>query len=81
MNINVTYSLIGLRAAAFAALLSGNTLIAERLYALADLVEAGKATDAHMTEVAALLKSRTLTAEDFDAVMAKISANHAAIQS
>lgn len=76
----VTLGVIGLRAAALALLLSGRTAEANKLYALADLVEAGQASDEHMKLVAEKLKSRSLTDADWQDVMDRIAADSARLQ-
>jgi hypothetical protein len=77
---NLTLAIIGLRASALALLLSGNTVAANRMYALADLVEAGRATDEQMRLVAEILKNGGPTDADWDALMTSIEAGHAALQ-
>lgn len=70
-------ALLSLRAAALAATLAGQASTGNALYALADLVESGRATDAHLAEVAEKLKSRELTDADWDDVRARIEADAA----
>lgn len=79
MNMT-TLVLIALRAAALGLALTGSKS-ADRLYTLADLIEAGKLTDDHMREVAERLKSRDITDADWDDVMARIDAASAALHS
>lgn len=67
--------LIALRSAALAAALAGQARVSNGLYALADAVEAGRATEAHMAEVAEKLKAREITAVDWDEVAARIAAD------
>lgn len=76
----LTLAIVGLRAAALALLVAGDTRSSERLYTLADLVEAGKATDDHMALVAEKLKQRELTDADWDDVMSRINADSAGLQ-
>lgn len=78
---SVTLAIIGLRAAALALVVAGDSKSADRLYLLADVVEAGKATDEHMRIVAEKLKSSELTADDWDDVMRRIEEDYAALQS
>ena len=68
----VTLVIIALRAAALGVSLSGSSRRGDHLYAIADLVEAGAATDAHMQEVADTLSDRHATDADFDDVLARI---------
>lgn len=68
-----TLMLIALRSAALGLTLSGGSRRGDQLYQLADLVEAGQATDAHMKEVAAKLKDRNATDADFDDVLGRIA--------
>jgi hypothetical protein len=76
----VTLAVIGLRAAALALLVAGDVKTSDRLYLLADLVEAGRATDEHMALVAEKLKSRELTEADWDDVFARIEADFGTLQ-
>lgn len=73
----VLIALLALRSAALAATLAGQASTGNALYALADLVESGRATDAHLAEVAEKLKSRELTDADWDDVRARIEADAA----
>lgn len=75
------FVLVALRAAALSLSLAGRTKASEYLYLLADVVEAGRATDAHMAGVAEVLKNRTLTDADWDDVEARIQLHSAALQS
>lgn len=77
----LTLTVIGLRAAALALLVSGRTKEANGMYALADVLEAGKATDEHMKIVAEKLKSRDITDQDWDDVIARINADSDRLQS
>lgn len=77
----VTLAIIGLRAAALALLVAGDTTSSQRMYLLADLVESGKATDAHMKTVAEKLKAGPLSDADWDDVMKRIEDDYAALQS
>lgn len=75
------FVLVALRATALSlSFIPGRARAAEYLYLLADVVEAGRATDAHMQAVADLLKSRTLTDADWDDVEARIQLHSAALQ-
>ncbi len=73
-------AVVGIRAAALALLLSGNTVASQRLYTLADLIEAGKATDEHMRLVAEKLKNGGPTEEEWSELMDRIEADHAELQ-
>lgn len=77
---NLTLAIIGIRAAALALLLSGNTIASQRMYALADLIEAGKATDEHMKLVAEKLKNGGPSEEDWADLLERIDADHAELQ-
>jgi len=77
---SVTLAIIGLRAAALSLAIAGDTKSSDRLYLLADLVESGRATDAHMQLVADKLKSRELTEADWDDVMVRIEEDFAKLQ-
>lgn len=74
-------AVITLRAAALAATLAGRSSTASALYSLADLTESGIAVDAHMAEVAAKLKDRTLTDADWSDVANRIHADSTRLQS
>lgn len=74
MNTTILVT-IGLRAAALAVGLSGQSKASDRLYALADTIEAGRATEEHMKLVAELLKSRSLTPEDWDDLDRRLKAD------
>lgn len=74
-------ALIGLRGAALALSLSGNTKAATQVYALADAAEAGRAIDAHMAMVAEKLKSRSAMTDDWSDVAAAIEADSDRLQS
>lgn len=76
----LTLAIVGLRAAALALTIAGDSKSGNRLYTLADLVEAGKATDDHMQEVADKLKNRSITDADWDDVMARIEGDSAKLQ-
>jgi hypothetical protein len=76
----VTLAVIGLRAAGLTLLLSGQTKGSEQLYALADLTEAGKATDEHMNLIAEKLKTRPVDDADWDDVMQRIEQDSAKLQ-
>lgn len=73
-------TLIGLRGTALALELQGQSRAANTLYALADAAEAGKAVDDHMAAVADKLKDREATDEDWDDVLARISADSDRLQ-
>lgn len=77
----VTLAIIGLRAAALALLVAGDTKSSQRMYLLADLVESGKATDDHMQLVAEKLKAGPIVDADWDDVMQRIEDDYAALQS
>lgn len=69
-----TWIVIGLRGSALALLLAGRVAEADRLYELADLIDAGKVSDDQMAAVAELLKSRDITDADWDEAFANIHA-------
>lgn len=73
-------AIIGLRAAALALALVGQTKASGALYSLADAAEAGKTVDDHMTLVAEKLKAREVTEEDWNDVAARIEADSARLQ-
>ena len=72
-------SIVGLRAAALATALAGDSRASNYLYTLSDLLESGQATDAHMQAVADMLKTRAPTADDWNALEARIAADRAAL--
>lgn len=72
-------AVVSLRALALAASLAGRPSQANALYALADLVASGVATDAHMQEVADKLAQRELTEADWVEVHARIQADRNAL--
>lgn len=74
-------ALLSIRAAALAASVAGRSSTASALYSLADLIESGRATDAHMNEVAEKLKNRELTDADWSDVANRIHADSARLQS
>lgn len=74
-------AVIGLRAAALALTLTGQSRAAGALYALADGAEKGANIDAHMADVAAKLKDRSATDADWTDVAARIEADSARLQS
>lgn len=78
---SLTLAIVGLRAAGLALTLAGDRVSSERLYMLADLVEAGKLTDDHMAQVAEKLKNRDLTEADWDDVMNRIEEDSNRLQS
>lgn len=73
-------SLVGLRAAALALSITGQTRAANSIYTLADAYERGVAIDDHMNAVAEKLKSRPVTDEDWADVAARIEADSARLQ-
>lgn len=75
--MNKTIALISLRSAALAAALAGHVRASNALYASADAIEAGIATDADMQRVADLLKSRKPTDADWDDLEARLVADQA----
>lgn len=77
----VLLTVIALRASALAALLGGQAKLSEQLYRLADFINAGVATDAHMQEVADKLASRNATDADFDDVLERIELHRAELHS
>lgn len=79
--MNSLLALIGLRSAALGLSLAGQTKLAGSLYLLADAVEAGRATEAHLQEVAAKLNSREVNDNDWDDVMRRIQIDSARLQS
>lgn len=76
----ITLAVIGLRSAALAIDLAGRATTADSLYRLADLIDAGKATDDHMALVAERLKAHNIGTADFEDVIARIEADSAALQ-
>lgn len=76
----VTLALIGLRAAALALELQGQSRSSNSLYMLADAADAGKNIDDHMAAVAEKLKDRSATDEDWADVTARIEADSARLQ-
>ena len=64
-----TLGVIGLRAAALAGTLAGQTKLGTQLYQLADFVAAGLATDEHMKAVADKLAVRNANDADFEEVL------------
>lgn len=73
----VALALVGLRGVALTLSLTGNTKIADGLYALADAAEAGRNVDVHMAAVAEKLKARSADAADWSEVVAAIEADSA----
>lgn len=65
---------IAIRGSALALELQGQPKASGSLFLLADGIEAGRNVDAHMAEVAAKLKDRDATDEDFADVEARIRA-------
>lgn len=80
MNLT-TLILIALRASALSVALAGRAKTADHLYLLADVIEAGKATDDHMREVAEKLKSREINDDDWIDVLARIEQHSSTLQS
>ncbi len=70
--MNPLYLVIALRSAALVAGGAGQPRTADRLHTLADGIESGRATEAHMKLVAEKLKSRTVTDADWDDVELRI---------
>lgn len=64
----LSLAMIGVRAAALALNISGNSQAAFALYTLADAAEAGKNVEAHMARVAEKLKSRASQRSDWEEV-------------
>lgn len=73
-------AIVGLRAAALALALAGQTKASDTLYALADAADAGRNIDAHMAEVAEKLKTRSITDDDWSDVAARINADSDRLQ-
>lgn len=74
-------AVVSVRAAALAASLAGRSSTASALYSLADVIESGIAVDAHLGEVAAKLKDRTLTDTDWSELANRIHADAARLHS
>lgn len=68
---------IALRTGALVAGIAGQPRTADRFYTLADGVEAGRLTEAHMQLVADKLKSRQITDADWDDVEQRIASDAA----
>ena len=79
MNL-LTLALVAIRSAALALTVAGDSSTGSKLYLVADAIEAGKATDAHMALVAEKLKAGAITEADWADVLARIEADHAALQ-
>lgn len=73
-------SIVALRAAALA-LASSDKDSSKRLYQLADLIDAGVATDEHMVAVAEKLAAGHPSQADWDDVFSRISTDTTALQS
>lgn len=73
-------AVVGLRSSALALAIAGQGRASNHLYTLADLVEAGSATEAHMQLVAEKLKSRAITDEDWQDVLSRIETDSARLQ-
>lgn len=72
-------AIVGLRAAALALSLAGQTRAANLLYTLADGAEAGADIDAHMALVADKLKERGVDESDWADVEARIRSDLARV--
>ena len=70
-------SIVGLRAAALALSLAGQSKAGETLYLLADLADAGRNIDDHMAAVTEKLKARQLSIGDWEDVYQRINADRA----
>lgn len=73
-------AIIGMRAAALALGLAGQTRASNSLYLLADAAEAGKPVDDHLNAVAEKLKTRSANDADWSDVAARIEADSARLQ-
>lgn len=73
-------SLVTLRGVALALSLAGQTRASNSLYTLADAAEAGVVVDDHLAAVAAKLKERPATDDDWADVSARIDADSARLQ-
>lgn len=73
----LTLALVGLRAAALALGLQGQSRSSAALNALADAAEAGKAIDDHLAAVAEKLKAGTVTDADWQDVLDRIAEDSA----
>lgn len=78
--MNLSLLLIALRGAALGLELQGQLKASGALFALSDAAEAGRDIDKHMEEVAAKLKDRAATDDDWDDVTARIEADSARLQ-
>lgn len=76
----LTISLISLRGVALALEHLGQARVADSIYGVADLAEAGHDVDAHMAQVAAKLKDRNANDADWGDVVARIEADSARLQ-
>lgn len=76
----LTLSVVAIRSSALALAIAGQTRAADHLFTLADLIEAGKATDEHMGLIADKLRSREISDEDWQDVLARIEADSARLQ-
>lgn len=68
----ILLAVVSLRAAALGLAIAGQTRASDSLYAVADAIEAGRATDEHMQLVAEKLKSGAITDADWDDVARRI---------
>jgi hypothetical protein len=72
--------IVGLRAAALALALAGQTRASNSLYTLADAAEAGIDIDLHMRAVADKLKTRSANDDDWADLAARIEADSDRLQ-
>ena len=79
MNL-LSFALVGLRGAALGLELQGQQRSADALYGLADAAEAGRDVEAHMALVAAKLKDRNATDDDWKEVTDRIEADSERLQ-
>jgi hypothetical protein len=75
------FGLIGIRGAALALNLTGNSKAASALYLLADAAEAGKNIDRHMDAIAQKLRERATTRQDWEEVANAIEEDSKLLQS
>jgi hypothetical protein len=73
----ILIALISLRTLANIALAGGRSAEAAAVNGIADAIESGRATDAHLAMIADKLKVRQLTAEDWADVRSRIDADAA----
>lgn len=79
--MNSLLFLIALRSSAMSLALAGQQSLANTLYLLADSIAAGRASDAHMAEIAAKLSTRHSNKEDWSDVIQRIEADSTRLQS